>query len=116
MHNFESANITVMVKNMDSAVRFYTETLGFKLLNRFGDHWADVEGPGISIGLHPANENMKLGDNMQIGLNVIDIDSSVKELTEKGIRFEIIDDEMVRLALFTDPDGNALYLVQPKEH
>ena len=49
-------NATVFVSNMDNAVRFYTETLGLRLTNRFGDHWATVDaGKGLSIGLHPAS-------------------------------------------------------------
>src|SRR5258708_503803 len=52
---FSSGNITVYVSNMDTAVRFYTETLGLKLAYRFGDHGASVEvGKGLTIGLHPA--------------------------------------------------------------
>ena len=41
-------NATVYVSNMDAAVRFYTEDLGLKLTNRFGDHWATIEaGPNV---------------------------------------------------------------------
>ena len=41
---------------MDRSVRFYTEVLGLKLTNRFGDSWATVEaGKGLTIGLHPAS-------------------------------------------------------------
>ena len=39
-------NATVYVSDMDTAVRFYTETLGLTLTNRFGNHWATLEaGP-----------------------------------------------------------------------
>ena len=54
--NIQSSNITVMVTNMDAAVRFYTETLGMTLKSRYGNNWADVEGPGIAIGLHPTDK------------------------------------------------------------
>jgi catechol 2,3-dioxygenase-like lactoylglutathione lyase family enzyme len=38
---------------MDAAVRFYTEVLGLKLANRFGNHWATVlAGNTLLIGLH----------------------------------------------------------------
>ena len=47
-------NATIIVSNMDRAVQFYTEVLGLKLTNRFGDHWATVDaGKGLTIGLHP---------------------------------------------------------------
>src|SRR5262245_6579042 len=57
-------NATVYVADMDAAVRFYTETLGLTLSNRFGNHWATLEagacyysqnGAGLTIGLHPAS-------------------------------------------------------------
>ena len=49
-------NATVFISNMDAAVRFYTEVLGLKLTNRFGNSWATVEaGKGLTIGLHPAS-------------------------------------------------------------
>ena len=49
-------NATVFVSDMDNAVRFYTEVLGLRLTNRFGDHWATVDaGKGLTIGLHPAS-------------------------------------------------------------
>jgi len=51
-------NITVMVSNMDASVGFYTEVLGMKLTNRFGDRWAAVDGgKGLNIGLHPVSPN-----------------------------------------------------------
>jgi len=34
---------TIFVSNMDAAVRFYTESLGLKLAERYGDHWASIE-------------------------------------------------------------------------
>jgi catechol 2,3-dioxygenase-like lactoylglutathione lyase family enzyme len=49
-------NATIYVSNMDAAVRFYTEVLGLKLTNRFGNHWATVQaGTTLLIGLHPSS-------------------------------------------------------------
>ena len=44
---------TVYVSNMDSAIRFYTEILGLKLTNRFGNHWATVKA-GDTLVTRPA--------------------------------------------------------------
>lgn len=112
MIQIQGANITVMVSDMDIAVKFYTETLGFTLKNRYGDHWADIDGPGIAIGLHPTDKDIKKGDNLQIGLKVPDLDKAISELEQKGVRFKIHQDDQVRLAFFTDPDNNMLYLAQ----
>ena len=36
-------NATVFVSNMDASARSYTEVLGLRLTNRFGNNWATVE-------------------------------------------------------------------------
>ncbi len=113
MTEIQSANVTIMVTNMDTAINFYTETLGLTLKNRHGDHWADIEGPGIAIGLHPTDKDIYRADNLQIGLKVPNLDKAISELEQKGIQFKINNDDQVRLAFFTDPDNNTLYLVQP---
>ncbi len=99
---------------MDNSIKFYTETLGLKLTSRYGDHWADIEGPGISIWLHPANKDIKTGNNLSIGFKVNNLERSVASLEKKGVQFKLNDDDKVRLAYFTDPDNNALYLAQPE--
>ena len=46
----------MLVSNMDKAVQFYTEVLGLRLAERYGDHWVTVDaGRGFTIGLHPAS-------------------------------------------------------------
>lgn len=114
MTDIQHANITVMITDMDRAVAFYTEILGFHLKNRFGNHWADIEAPGLSIGLHPTGRNIQRSDNLQIGLKVADLDRAVSELQNKGVTFHINSEEAAALAFFKDPDNNTLYLVQPK--
>jgi hypothetical protein len=44
------------------------------------------------------------------------IESVVKTLTSRGVKFTgpVIDDKAVKLAFFTDPDGNVLYLCEVK--
>src|SRR6476620_1544227 len=89
---FSSGNVTVYVSNMDRAVRFYTEVLGLKLAYRFGDHWAAVEvGKGLTIGLHPASEEMPAGrkGSMAIGLELSgSIREAMKKLETKGVKFQ----------------------------
>ena len=112
MTHIQNSNITVMVTNMDTAIKFYTETLGFKLKNRYGNNWADIEGPGIAIGLHPSGNEVIKGNNLSIGFKVKDLGQAIKAMEEKGVKFKIHDDTKVRLAFFTDPDSNDLYLAQ----
>ncbi len=109
-----SSNLTIMVSDMDAAITFYTETLGFALKSRYGNHWADIEGPGITIGVHPKGNAVTTGNNLQIGLGVADLEAAIQELSQKGIECQRQNDGEVHLAPFQDPDGNTLYLVQPQ--
>ncbi len=109
-----SSNVTIMVSDMDNAITFYTDVLGFKLKNRYGNHWADIEAPGLALGIHPAHPDVRYGDSMSLGLKVANIKESIEELKAKGVEFMERDDTQVQLASFTDPSGNALYLVEEK--
>jgi catechol 2,3-dioxygenase-like lactoylglutathione lyase family enzyme len=115
---FSGGNVTVYVSNMDTAVRFYSETLGLKLAYRFGDHWAAVEaGKGLTIGLHPASAEMPPGrkGSMAIGLELKgSIKEAVKALEEKGVHFhgQVNEAKAGSFISFEDPDGNLLYLAE----
>ena len=85
-------NATIFVSNMDAAVQFYTQVLGLKLTNRFGDHWGTVEaGRGLTIGLHPASPKYPAPGTkgaMMLGLEIDEpIAGVVDRLTERGVRF-----------------------------
>lgn len=110
-------NATVFVSNMDNAVRFYTEVLGLRLLERYGDHWATVDaGRGFTIGLHPASPKYPgpgTKGGMMLGLEVnTPLEAVVERLKNKGVRFtgDIIRDEGGSFANFEDLDGTPIYL------
>jgi len=110
-------NATVFVSNMDRSVQFYTEVLGMKLTNRFGDHWATVDaGKGFIIGLHPASSKYPAPGTkgaMMLGLDIDEpIDRAVARLSEKGVEFKgsIVRDTSGNFAHLEDPDGNEIYL------
>lgn len=110
----KSGNVTVLVADMDRAVKFYTETLGLKLKSRYASFWAEVEAPGITIALHPTSERTKGSGNLSIGFSVDDIKQVTDELGKKGITFNMHDDKQILLAFFNDPDGTQLYFGQQK--
>jgi len=114
----KGANVTLIVSSVEKAVKFYTGTLGLKLKAQYGDQFAEVAAPGTTIASHPPIKNgPKPGnsESMSIGFAVEKLDAAVDELKRKGVVFSrIADDTQVRLALFTDPDGNPLYLSQSK--
>lgn len=108
---------TIYVSDMDRSVRFYTEVLGLKLAERYGNQWASVEAGSVRIGLHPASAQNPAGRNgsMTIGfLAVGSLEGTVRKLEAKGVSFprSIQDDKEGKFALFSDPDGHSLYLYE----
>ncbi|WP_427017464.1 VOC family protein [Pseudarthrobacter sp. P1] len=107
------------MSDMDRAVKFYTETLGLRLDVRAGNHWASIDaGDGLLLGLHPAGPHSPVpgtAGSISVGLGVDEpIDGVVRTLESRGVVFRgsMSDGGGVRLAFFTDPDGNELYLAQ----
>lgn len=98
-------------------MQFYTEVLGLKLTNRFGNNWATVEaGKGLTIGLHPASPKYPAPGTkgaMMLGLEIDEpIDGVVARLSKKGVRMlgSIVRDEAGNFGHLEDPDGNEIYL------
>lgn len=106
---------TIFVTDMDRSVRFYTEVLGLRLAQRFGNHWAQVEVGQLVIGLHPASAQSPAGRNGSITIGFsfsTRIEDAVSTLERKGVKFQgpIAQDNAGKMVYFEDPDGNLLYL------
>jgi predicted enzyme related to lactoylglutathione lyase len=116
----EGGTASVYVTDMDRAISFYSEQVGLPVKTRVGVEWAEIDaGSGLIIGLHPARPP----DTVQAGtLGAINIELRVTEpledvvraLSARGVSFngEILEYENVRLASFSDPDGNVILLAQ----
>ena len=113
MISITTANVTVMVRNMDIAIFFY-KNIGLELKQRWDNHYAQVAAPGVVIGLHPANEVKSDGGNISIGFGVDDLDPVKKRLGEMGVRFSVSSDKSGDILSFSDPDGTPLYFMQSK--
>ena len=110
----KEANVTVMVSDMKGAIHFYVDVLGLELKANYGDHYAEVASPGVMIGLHPiTKENSQPGNSggISVGFGVESLAAGMADLKAKGVTFSrVVEDGPTKLALFTDPDGNPLYL------
>lgn len=118
---FSTCIPTIYVSDMDRSVRFYTEVLGLKLAERYGNEWASVEAGSVRIGLHPASARNPAGRNgsMTIGFLVVgSLEGTVRQLEAKGVSFplNVQDDKEGKSAVFSDPDGHGLYLYQVAEY
>ena len=113
---FTDGNVTVIVSDIERALKFYVEKLGLNLKSRYADRFAEVQGGGLTIALHPTIANgPKPGnsESLSIGLGVDNLDQAMSVLAGRGVTFgQLRNDGPVRLAFFKDPDGNPLYLSQ----
>ena len=83
--------IHVLVRDMDRAKSFYTDTLGFKATqdNEYGgNRWVVVVPPGggISVVLGTKYEELKPGCIVKMYLSTPDIEAAYKDLKAKGAR------------------------------
>lgn len=110
--------VTLFVRDVGRAVRFYVETLGMKLVEEAGTGWAVIDaGEGFRIGLHegsaPAPGEGRGAFAPSIGLYPkVPIREAIAIYENRGVKFDLKDDGPVTLAHFRDPDDNVLYLCQ----
>jgi catechol 2,3-dioxygenase-like lactoylglutathione lyase family enzyme len=112
---------TIYVGDMDRAVQFYTEALGFKLQYQAGKEWAQVDaGEGLILGLHPTHPGgPQPGQNGSTVVGFVmdePIEQTYQKLAERGVTFDgpVMDTGHIKLAYFRDPDGNNFYLSETK--
>ena len=121
----ETVNVRYMVDDVDEAIRFYTELLGFELLSSASPACADVRrgnlrlllaGPTSSAG-RPMPDGTKPGPGgwNRIHFIVDDIDTEVARLRDVGARFrnDIIEGPGGKQILLEDPSDNVVELFQP---
>jgi catechol 2,3-dioxygenase-like lactoylglutathione lyase family enzyme len=108
----KEANVTIMVQDMGKSIEFYL-SLGFVLKRRWENYYAQMEAPGILIGLHPASESARSG-NISIGFTTEDFEAAKTSLIQLGIDNQARDEEGGEFLHFMDPDGTPLYFIKPK--
>ena len=113
MYKITTSNVTVMVMDMDKAVEFYKD-IGLNLKQHWGNHYAQVEAPGVVIGLHPADKTGNSTTNVSIGFGVEDLAPVKTKLEELKVKYSLSEDKAGYIVSFTDPDGTPLYFMQMK--
>lgn len=110
--------VTLFVRDVGSAVRFYVETLGMKLVEQAGTGWAVIDaGDGFRIALHAGTARLE-GEARgafapSVGLYPkVPIAEAIAIYENRGVKFDTKQDGPVTLAYFRDPDDNVLYLCQ----
>jgi catechol 2,3-dioxygenase-like lactoylglutathione lyase family enzyme len=125
--------VAIVVDDYDQAIRFFTEALGFELVEdspalttRDGrpKRWVVVRPPGAETGILLARADGErqaaaVGDQVagRVGffLQVEDFDAAYRRMTAAGVEFatEPRDEPYGRVAVFVDISGNRWDLIGP---
>ena len=106
---------TVIVQDQERALRFYGETLGLRRNSNAHSDWPEFETGNLTLSV-VHYEQIGRGEftpnTAPIALRVPDVHEARRELEEAGVEFrtETLDSEVCHMAVFSDPDGNALML------
>jgi len=109
----------IVVKDIQKAIKFYTEVVGLALREfntEFG--WAELSGPdGAALGIaqHSSHSEIQPGQNAVMTITVKDLDVALKDWKKRGVKLvgEIMEiPGQVKLQTFVDQDGNTLQLCQ----
>jgi catechol 2,3-dioxygenase-like lactoylglutathione lyase family enzyme len=109
------SNVTINVKDLNKSILFY-EAIGFQVKQRWGDHYAQLTAPGITVGLHPTEEiNLKGNSgNVSIGFTTDHFEAAKSRLSKQQIAVTERQEEGGQFLHFNDLDGTSLYFIKPK--
>lgn len=110
------SHVMMWTTDFDRALKWYTETLGCKVLFSAAPHYAALrhEQAGVNIALHPSESGGKdVGFGPMPYFKTDNIEATLKALEAKGIKVGKIQQEgSTRFASFWDSEGNALGVQQ----
>ena len=127
-------HIGIMVNDINQSVEFYTTVLGFLILRKiemdeFSAVFVEKDGSkielmeyrGKNVPKRSKGTELKIGSiplNDHISFSVEDIEDTVIELKNKGVKLELEPMELesgMKLASFKDPDGVLIELIENPE-
>jgi catechol 2,3-dioxygenase-like lactoylglutathione lyase family enzyme len=119
-------HVHIICKDLEKMITFFTEALGATLVTRqkFGTaNGASLDLQGTTVNLRVSREDEHMvGDASQssygydhIGLEVEDIETAFKDLTQQGFSFLVTPKEIsnLKIAFFKGPEDITIELVQP---
>jgi catechol 2,3-dioxygenase-like lactoylglutathione lyase family enzyme len=120
-----TVNVRYMVDDVEAALAWYTQHLGFSVLSNHAPAFADIKlgslrlllsGPTSSAGrAMPDGKQPEPGGWNRIHLVVDDLAAEVARLRAAGVRFrnDIVTGPGGSQILLLDPSGNLVELFQP---
>ncbi len=104
------------VSDMERAIRFYRDVLGFKLVSRDVVARFDVDGVLFELVPAPDESAFRGAGNARLCLRVDDVEQSLKALQAKGARTGRAQRKATGvLGTVEDPDGNEVCLWQYRQ-
>jgi catechol 2,3-dioxygenase-like lactoylglutathione lyase family enzyme len=112
---------TIAVRDKAKAIAFYSDVLGFTLVDANQPGATFACGGGTFLEIYPS-ELGGTAKNTVAGFQVTDLEAAIRELRSRGVSFEEYEapktvDGIAQLgpnrgAWFKDPDGNTFALVE----
>jgi lactoylglutathione lyase len=111
--------IILLVSNMEKSIKFYSDMLQLPVKTRSKD-WTEFFNNDTVLALHPAPHKKKMiktGSGTLVGFEVIDLDSTVKMLKEKRVKFfkRPKEEPFGKHTIVQDPDGHLISIAELKE-
>lgn len=124
----DAVTVRYIVHNVDEAIAFYTERLGFSEVMHPAPTFAMLARGNLRLALSAPSETGGGGQVMsdgrvpepggwnRISLQVDELEKKVEELREKGVSFrsDIVVGVGGNQILVDDPSGNCIELFEPK--
>ena len=106
----------VMVQDIEKALRFYRDSLGFTVQDEQEDWVVFHEGVSLGLAPEPLPEVNLAMNAVIITISVEDVRACYEELTRKGVAFFVapIDDGATTYATIRDTEGNLIQLLSTK--
>ena len=107
-------HIMLMVKDIPTAVKFYSEGLGLKV-KMSSPGWAELDADGTTLAFHAASEDGQSGASPILSFHVDDVHDTVNRLEQMGAELQgrIREPSFGKVAAMRTPDGTIVSLLQP---
>ena len=114
--------VMLPVSDVDRAIEFYTEKLGFEKRSDVpygdGDRWVEVAPPGgaTRVALVPPRGDVSAGSNSRLAFSTDDADAVHADLKGRGVDVDAevsrMGDPVPPMFWFRDQDGNTHLIVE----
>ena len=109
----KSMSTQLPVANLERAIRFYTEVLGFELSFRYEDFYAGVARDGFSIHLKEGKPNgNKVNGDIDLMFAVEDLEGIYRQFAGEAIIQPLREMPYGKEFYIEDPDGYVLAFLQ----